>query len=182
MSPSLWGQLDGLLQEQYKRCWTYAGLGGQQKYVPEIHVQYTPDGSLIGQPVLLNPPPIPICAVWLKARCGRCAAAIRCGYPPNISPITTNGKAGSFASIQRKCCEILLFCAAIPRARRNSNRLLKFSAAIFAAAILLGGLGLALGGPCPAGPLSRRARRGRIQTHTDRGDGICRRCGGRALS
>jgi colicin import membrane protein len=59
MSPSLWDQLDGLLQEQYKRCWTFAGLGGQQKYVPEIHVQYTPDGSLIGQPVLLNPPSDP---------------------------------------------------------------------------------------------------------------------------
>jgi colicin import membrane protein len=59
MSPSLWDQLDGLLQEQYKRCWTFAGLGGQQKYIPEIHVQYTPDGSLIGQPVLLNPPSDP---------------------------------------------------------------------------------------------------------------------------
>jgi colicin import membrane protein len=59
MSPSLWDQLDGLLQEQYKRCWAYAGLGGQQKYIPEIHVQYTPEGSLAGQPVLLNPPSDP---------------------------------------------------------------------------------------------------------------------------
>jgi colicin import membrane protein len=59
MSPSLWGQLDGLLQEQYKRCWSFAGLGGQQKYIPEIHVEYNPDGSLIGQPVLLNPPSDP---------------------------------------------------------------------------------------------------------------------------
>jgi colicin import membrane protein len=59
MSPSFWDQLDGLLQEQYKRCWTFAGLGGQQKYIPEIHVQYRPDGSLIGQPVLLNPPSDP---------------------------------------------------------------------------------------------------------------------------
>jgi colicin import membrane protein len=59
MSPSLWGQLDGLLQEQYKRCWSFVGLGGQQKYVPEIHVQYTQEGSLIGQPVLLNPPSDP---------------------------------------------------------------------------------------------------------------------------
>jgi len=59
MSPSLWNQLDGLLQEQYKRCWNFAGLGGQQKYIPEIHVQYTQDGSLIGQPVLLNPPSDP---------------------------------------------------------------------------------------------------------------------------
>jgi colicin import membrane protein len=59
MSPSLWNQLDGLLQEQYKRCWNFAGLGGQQKYIPEIHVQYTQDGSLVGQPMLLNPPSDP---------------------------------------------------------------------------------------------------------------------------
>jgi colicin import membrane protein len=58
MSPSLWGQLDGLLQEQYKRCWNYVGLGGQ-KYVPEIHVQYAEDGSLVGQPSLMNPPSDP---------------------------------------------------------------------------------------------------------------------------
>jgi colicin import membrane protein len=59
MSPSLWDQLDGLLREQYKRCWNFAGLGGTQKYVPEIHAQYTQEGSLIGQPVLLNPPSDP---------------------------------------------------------------------------------------------------------------------------
>ncbi|MCI0601094.1 MAG: cell envelope biogenesis protein TolA [Beijerinckiaceae bacterium] len=59
MSPSLWDQLDGLLQEQYKRCWSFAGLGGQQKYIPEIHVQYQLDGALIGHPELLNPPADP---------------------------------------------------------------------------------------------------------------------------
>ncbi len=59
MSPSLWDQLDGLLQQQYKRCWSFSGLGTQQKYIPEIHVQYRPDGGLIGQPELLNPPSDP---------------------------------------------------------------------------------------------------------------------------
>jgi colicin import membrane protein len=59
MSPSLWDQLDGLLRAQYKQCWNFAGLGATQKYIPEIHVQYTQDGSLIGQPVLLNPPSDP---------------------------------------------------------------------------------------------------------------------------
>ncbi|MCI0468277.1 MAG: cell envelope biogenesis protein TolA [Beijerinckiaceae bacterium] len=59
MSPSLWDQLDGLLQEQYKRCWNFAGLGGQEKYIPEIHVQYQLDGALAGQPELLNPPSDP---------------------------------------------------------------------------------------------------------------------------
>jgi colicin import membrane protein len=56
MSPSLWDQLDGLLQEQYKRCWTFIGLGGQTKYVPEIRVQFAADGSLTQPPELLNPP------------------------------------------------------------------------------------------------------------------------------
>lgn len=59
MSPSLWSQLDGLMQEQYRRCWNFAGLGGQQKYIPEIHVQYAPDGALVGEPQLLNPPSDP---------------------------------------------------------------------------------------------------------------------------
>lgn len=59
MSPSLWDQLDGLLQEQYKRCWTFIGLGGQRKYVPEIRVQFAADGSLTQAPELLNPPSDP---------------------------------------------------------------------------------------------------------------------------
>jgi colicin import membrane protein len=59
MSPSLWDQLDGLLQDQYKRCWTFVGLGGQKKYVPEIRVQYAENGSLAQMPELLNPPSDP---------------------------------------------------------------------------------------------------------------------------
>ena len=56
MSPSLWAALDGYLQDQYKQCWTYLGLGAQQKYVPEIRVQYAQDGGLVGRPTLMNPP------------------------------------------------------------------------------------------------------------------------------
>jgi colicin import membrane protein len=59
MSPSLWDQLDGLLLEQYKRCWNVVPVSGQEKYIPEIHVQYTPEGALIGDPQLLNPPSDP---------------------------------------------------------------------------------------------------------------------------
>jgi colicin import membrane protein len=58
MSPSMWGALDSLLQDQYKQCWSYPGLRAK-KYVPEIHVQYAQDGKLIGQPALLNPPADP---------------------------------------------------------------------------------------------------------------------------
>ena len=56
MSPSLWGQLDGLLQEQYKQCWNSISLGNTQRYIPQIKVEYNRDGTLIGQPALLNPP------------------------------------------------------------------------------------------------------------------------------
>jgi colicin import membrane protein len=59
MSPSLWGQLDGLLQDQYKQCWSYLGLSSGQRYIPQIKVEYSRDGSLVGQPALLNPPSDP---------------------------------------------------------------------------------------------------------------------------
>ena len=59
MSPSLWGQLDGLLQDQYKQCWSYLGLSSGQRYIPQIKVEYTRDGGLVGQPALLNPPSDP---------------------------------------------------------------------------------------------------------------------------
>ncbi len=59
MAPSLWAQLDGLLQDQYRHCWNYIGMEGQEKYVPQIHVQYGQDGALIGEPQLMNPPADP---------------------------------------------------------------------------------------------------------------------------
>ena len=59
MSPSLWGQLDGLMQEQYKQCWSYLGLNNGDQYIPEITVEFTPDGALAAQPTLRNPPSDP---------------------------------------------------------------------------------------------------------------------------
>jgi colicin import membrane protein len=59
MSPSLWAALDGLLQDQYKQCWSYLGMSSGQRYIPQIKVEYTKDGSLVGQPSLLNPPSDP---------------------------------------------------------------------------------------------------------------------------
>jgi hypothetical protein len=56
MSPALWKELDALLHEQYKKCWAYKGAGSPQRYVPIIKAEYAKDGSLIGQPSLLNPP------------------------------------------------------------------------------------------------------------------------------
>lgn len=59
MSPSLWGQLDGYMQDQYKQCWNYLGLSSGQKYVPQIRVQFNQSGGLVGQPELLNRPSDP---------------------------------------------------------------------------------------------------------------------------
>lgn len=56
MSPSLSDALNGLLQEQYKACWSYLPLSNGPKYIPRIRVSYRPDGALAGEPVLTNPP------------------------------------------------------------------------------------------------------------------------------
>ena len=58
MSPTLMAALDGLMMDQYNQCWTDNGIGANG-YVPLIRVQYAPDGSLIGQPSLTNPPADP---------------------------------------------------------------------------------------------------------------------------
>jgi colicin import membrane protein len=55
MSPSMWDSLDGLMREQYKKCWSYIGLNAE-KYVAQIRVRYAHDGSLQAEPALINPP------------------------------------------------------------------------------------------------------------------------------
>lgn len=59
MAPSLWGQLDGLMEEQYRQCWSYLGLATGQKYIPQIKVTYDESGGLTSDPVLINPPSDP---------------------------------------------------------------------------------------------------------------------------
>ncbi len=56
MSPSMMAQLDGWMIDHYRGCWSYFGLGATQDYVPEVRVRLAQDGSLIGQPALINPP------------------------------------------------------------------------------------------------------------------------------
>ncbi len=58
MSPSLMGQLDGLMQERYKQCWNYVGMAAT-RYIPQIKVEYAVNGALASEPVLLNPPSDP---------------------------------------------------------------------------------------------------------------------------
>jgi colicin import membrane protein len=55
MSESMSDQLNGLLLAQLKRCWSDLGLGNQKTYVPTYRINYAQDGSLIGEPSLLNP-------------------------------------------------------------------------------------------------------------------------------
>ena len=59
MAASLWDQLDGLLEDQYKQCWSYLGLDGGSKYIPQIKVLFGEDGALVGEPVLINRPSDP---------------------------------------------------------------------------------------------------------------------------
>ena len=47
------------MQEQYKECWTTLGISSQRNYTPLIEVAYNPDGSLRGEPTLVNPPSDP---------------------------------------------------------------------------------------------------------------------------
>ena len=81
MSPSMWGQLDGLMQEQYKRCWSYLGIAGR-RYIPQIRVAYSPGGRLTSGPVLLNPPSDPS----LKPLAESALRAVRKCDPLRIPP------------------------------------------------------------------------------------------------
>jgi len=60
MSPSMSAQLNGLLIEQYKRCWSYIGTARSSEYQPQISVSYSQNGALVGRPVLRNPPSDPV--------------------------------------------------------------------------------------------------------------------------
>lgn len=59
MSPSLWGQLDGYMIDQYKRCWNYISLGPTARYIPQIEVSFTQNGGLAREPRLRNHPSDP---------------------------------------------------------------------------------------------------------------------------
>lgn len=82
MSPSMWGQLDGLMQEQYKRCWSYLGIAQGRRYIPQIRVAYAPSGKLTARPVLLNPPSDPA----LKSLADSAVRAVRKCDPLRIPP------------------------------------------------------------------------------------------------
>lgn len=86
MTPAEWGRLDGLMQQQYKQCWSYLGEGIPSGYIPQIRVSYNADGSLAAQPRLLNPPADP---VLRKLADSALRAVRRCNpltVPPEFAP------------------------------------------------------------------------------------------------
>jgi hypothetical protein len=57
MSMSMASALDAWLTESYLNCWTPPpGMPDGDTYVAQIKVVFNADGSLLGRPVLLNPP------------------------------------------------------------------------------------------------------------------------------
>jgi colicin import membrane protein len=57
MSPSLMAQMEGWFQDRFQGCWTQPiTIPPGQKYVPMIRVPLNLDGSLAGEPTLINPP------------------------------------------------------------------------------------------------------------------------------
>jgi colicin import membrane protein len=58
MSPTMSDELNFMLREQYKRCWSLPPTNGP-RYVAKIHIAYRFNGSLASQPILINPPSDP---------------------------------------------------------------------------------------------------------------------------
>ena len=57
MSPSLSASLDAWFTEAYLACWSPPPTTPEgERYIADVRVIFNPDGSLSGQPVLLNPP------------------------------------------------------------------------------------------------------------------------------
>jgi hypothetical protein len=57
MSPSLSSSLDAWFTEAYLSCWSPPPTKPEgERYVADVRVIFNPDGSLSGQPLLVNPP------------------------------------------------------------------------------------------------------------------------------
>ena len=82
MSPSLWGQLDGYMIDQYKRCWSYMSLGPTARFVPQIEVSFTSAGLLAREPRLRNAPSDPN----LRALADSAMRAVKQCNPLRIPP------------------------------------------------------------------------------------------------
>jgi hypothetical protein len=87
MSGSQERQLDDWFKEAYMACWSPPPTTPEgEVYIPEVQVNFNADGSLNGQPVLVNPPPDP---AWRAHAESAVRAALRCNpmkIPAQYSP------------------------------------------------------------------------------------------------
>ena len=60
MSPSVAAALDSWFKDAYMNCWSPPPTTPEgETYIAEVQVEFNSDGSLAGQPVLVNPPSDP---------------------------------------------------------------------------------------------------------------------------
>jgi colicin import membrane protein len=83
MSPSISAALDSWLTDAYLRCWSVPPTMPEgDVYVPIVKVAYSLDGSLVGQPVLVNPPAD---RAWLAYAESAKRAVLKCS-PLHVPP------------------------------------------------------------------------------------------------
>jgi len=87
MSPSLSAALDAWLQDAYLNCWTPPPTTPDgERYIAEVRVEFTVDGTLASAPALLNPPSDP---AWLAHAESAMRAVLKCNplrVPPEYAP------------------------------------------------------------------------------------------------
>ena len=87
MSPSLSSALDAWFTEAYLSCWTPPPTTPEgERYVADVRVIFNSDGSLSGQPLLVNPPRDP---AWRAHAESAVRAVLKCNplhVPPQYAP------------------------------------------------------------------------------------------------
>ncbi len=87
MSPSLLAALDSWMEETYRECWLPPpSMPDGESYAPAVRVELNPDGSLSGQPKLMNPPQNP---AWRAHAESAVRAALKCNplrVPEQFAP------------------------------------------------------------------------------------------------
>jgi hypothetical protein len=87
MSPSLSASLDQWFTDAYLSCWSPPPMAPEgERYVADVRVIFNPDGSLSGQPQLLNPPKDP---AWRAHAESAVRAVLKCNplhLPPQYAP------------------------------------------------------------------------------------------------
>ena len=87
MSPSVAAALDSWFKDAYMNCWSPPPTTPEgETYIAEVQVEFNSDGSLAGQPVLVNPPSDP---AWKPHAESAWRAAMKCNpmrVPPQFAP------------------------------------------------------------------------------------------------